>query len=88
MDGSSFIGTLDGGAMFGMLEFSGLLGKDGRSLEGNYSVTAGPFMGATGAWSSALTDGFLIPALDVIGLLLLSGLLAYTGSKLVRRKTA
>ena len=88
LDGPSFVGTLDGGQMFGMLNFSGMLGQDGRSLEGNYSVTSGPFMGTTGAWNSALVDGFLIPVLDVAGILLLTVLLAYTGSKLLRRKIA
>lgn len=81
VEGSSFFGMLDGGQMFGGLNFSGTIAGDGSSIQGTYEVKPeGPFTGVTdGTWSAAVQQQVSvleIPTVGAWGLMLLAALLA------------
>lgn len=87
LDGLTFFGTLNGGDMFGMLDFQGRVGPDGRSLMGSFTVrSGGPFSGTTGEWSSNLLAIFRIPTLSGIGLALLALLILVASFLVLRRR--
>lgn len=77
LDGLFFGGTLDGGEMFGVLDFSGQVSQDGRMISGDYTVRdGGPFQGTDGQWSSErLLSVLAIPTLSGSALLVLALLL-------------
>lgn len=91
VEGSSFFGMLDGGEMFGGLNFTGTISQDGQSIQGSYEVKPeGPFSNVTdGAWAAALVesmeDSILeIPTTGVWGLTLLASLLALASLLVLR----
>lgn len=88
VEGSSFFGMLDGGEMFGGLNFTGTISTDGTSIEGTYDVKPdGPFSNVTdGSWTAALQLSILaIPTLGSWGVTLLAALLALTSLLFLRR---
>lgn len=91
VEGSSFFGMLDGGEMFGGLNFTGTISQDGQSIQGSYEVKPeGPFSNVTdGAWTAALQLSILnIPTVGAWGLGLLATLLALTSLVFLRRTWA
>ncbi len=62
----------------------------GRSINGNFAIQAGPFMGVSGGWAGALRSSLEgIPTLGNLGLLALALLLAGVGwAALARTKKA
>lgn len=88
VEGSSFFGMLDGGQMFGGLNFNGTISQDGTSIEGTYDVKPeGPFSNVTnGVWTAALQLSILaIPTVGAWGLGLFAAILALTSLLFLRR---
>ncbi len=88
VEGSSFFGMLDGGEMFGGLNFTGTISQDGQSIVGSYEVKPeGPFSNVTdGAWTAALQLSILaIPTVGAWGLGLFAAILALTSLLFLRR---
>lgn len=89
VDGDSIFGTLDGGAMFGLLSLQGSVSDDGQSIQGSFLVEEGPFGGVTGTWSAVVQQEVpttpAIPAAGAWGLGLLTALLALASLLILRR---
>lgn len=91
LDGLLFIGMLDGGEMFGGLNFDGTISNDGNSINGTFNVKpGGPFPdGTSGVWTAArsmVVEG--IPTAGTWGLSILAALLALASLVLLRRTWA
>jgi hypothetical protein len=67
--------------------FTGDVSEDGRSIRGDLTVVAGPFVGLAGTWSAARPEDTLaVPTLGTVGLALLALLLAAAGVWIFRRR--
>ncbi len=88
VDGQGVYGSLDGGQLFGVLQFSGSVDAESRQLSGSYTVDpGGPYGRATGDFHAAWSNGFAdVPGLNIIGFLLLAGILSYAGASTLRRQ--
>ena len=90
VEGSAFFGTLDGGEMFGMLQFQGTIGQEETTLVGTYEVEPeGPFSGTTGTWQAMIAQSILaIPTANAATLTLLAALLAAASLLFLRQLRA
>jgi hypothetical protein len=76
-----------GSGQSGDATFTGDVSPDGRSIEGDLTVVAGPFVGLIGTWSAARPgDTVEIPTLGTVGLALLALLLMAAGLWVFRRR--
>lgn len=91
LDGFQFGGVLDGGQLFGALDFVGTVAGDGGSIQGSYTVRpGGPFSNViNGTWSAVVQHSILaIPTLGTWGLLALAALLLLASVRLLRHRPA
>ncbi len=79
-----------GSGQDGDATFTGLVGDAGRSIQGDFSVTVGPFFGLAGSWGAAPppVGPPAIPTLGLAGLLLLALALATASIWLLARRRA